>query len=56
MKVGQIVEDIDTCRKLSKKLYDYNDPLTVEDRNITGLMLNRYIKKLEDMEVKSDND
>ena len=56
MKVGDVVEDIKTSEELSKKVYDYNTPLTEKDRNYIGLMLSRYIKKLENMEVKSDND
>lgn len=56
MKVGQLVEDIEICKTLSHKVYDYNYTLTTEDRNYIGLMLSRYVKRLKDVEAKSDND
>lgn len=56
MKVGQVVEEIEICKALSHKVYDYNYTLTTEDRNYIGLMLSKHIKRLKDVEVKSDND
>jgi len=56
MKVGQVVEEIETCKILSHKIFELEKPLTNKDRELISLMLNRHVKTLEDMEVKSDND